>query len=159
MSKTLVAYFSHSGNSKVVAREFAEVLNGDLFEIKAQHSYSNHYNTVVEEAKVELNAQARPALLHQVPNLKDYDTVVIGYPNWWGTMPMPCFTFLEEADFSHKTIIPFCTHEGSGMGRSEQDLQKHCPNATVLKGLAIRGSAVGHAKKEIIDYLKQNHRI
>lgn len=159
MSKTLVAYFSHSGNSQVIARAFAEVLNGDLFEIKAKHVYSNHYNTVVEEAKRELNAKARPALIHPLPDLKEYDTIVIGYPNWWGTMPMPCFTFLESVDFSHKTIIPFCTHEGSGMGRSEQDLQNICSSAQVLKGLAIRGSAVQKAQQSIMNYLKENQLI
>lgn len=159
MSKTLVAYFSHSGNSQVIAKEFAEVLNGDLFEIKARHVYSNHYNTVVEEAKRELNAKARPALLHPLPDLKKYETIVIGYPNWWGTMPMPCFTFLESADFSYKTIIPFCTHEGSGMGRSEQDIQSLCFSAQVLKGLAIRGSAVQKAQQSIVNYLKENQLI
>lgn len=159
MSKTLVAYFSHSGNSQVIARAFAEVLNGDLFEIKAEHAYSNHYNTVVEEAKRELTAKARPALIHPLPDLKEYDTIVIGYPNWWGTMPMPCFTFLESADFSHKTIIPFCTHEGSGMGRSEQDLQNICSSAQVLNGLAIRGSAVQKAQQSIMNYLKENQLI
>lgn len=159
MSKTLVAYFSHSGNSQVIAREFAEVLDGDLFEIKARHTYSSQYNTVVEEAKRELNAKARPTLVDPLPDLKEYNTIVIGYPNWWGTMPMPCFTFLESADFSHKTIIPFCTHEGSGMGRSERDLQDLCPSAQVLKGFAIRGSTVLQARQSIINYLKENQLI
>mgnify|MGYP003275527710 CR=1 FL=1 len=159
MSKTLVAYFSHSGNSQVIAKEFARVLNGDLFEIKARHTYSSQYNTVVEEAKRELNAKARPALVDPLPKLEEYDRIVIGYPNWWGTMPMPCFTFLESADFSHKTIIPFCTHEGSGMGRSEQDLQNLCSSARVLKGLAIRGSTVLQARQSIMNYLKENQLI
>lgn len=159
MSKTLVAYFSHSGNTEAIAREFAEALKGDLYEIKAQHAYSSHYNIVVEEAKAELNAQTRPSLVHQIPDLKDYDVIVIGYPNWWGTMPMPCFTFLESIDCSHKTIIPFCTHEGSGMGRSEQDLQKTCLNSKLLKGLAIRGSAARNARQSVKDYLRKNRLV
>lgn len=79
--------------------------------------------------------------------MDSYNVIFLGYPNWWGTMPMPVFTFLGEYDFSGKTIVPFCTHEGSGSGRSEKDIAKLCPKATILKGLAIHGSRVSAAKK------------
>jgi flavodoxin len=87
--------------------------------------------------------------------MDSYDVIYIGYPNWWGTMPMAVFTFLEEYDFSGKTIVPFCTHERSGMGRSERDIKKLCPNAKVLSGLAIRGGNVERADKDITNWLKK----
>jgi flavodoxin len=86
--------------------------------------------------------------------MDSYDVIYMGYPNWWGTMPMAVFTFLESYDFSGKTIIPYCTHEGSGMGRSERDIKKLCPNARVLPGLAIRGGTVDRADKDLSNWLK-----
>ena len=90
---------------------------------------------------------ARPELKEYPDSLDAYDTVYLGYPNYWGTMPMPVFTFLEHFDFSGKVIRPFCTHEGSGMGRSEADIRRICPDAVVKKGLAVRGSAVRTRRK------------
>jgi flavodoxin len=84
-----------------------------------------------------------------------YDLIYLGYPNWWGTMPMAVFTFLESYDFSEKTMIPYCTHEGSGMGSSERDIKKLCPNAKMLSGLAIRGGSVDRADKDIANWLKK----
>jgi flavodoxin len=81
--------------------------------------------------------------------------IFLGYPNWYGTMPMPVFTFLEEYDFSKKTIAPFCTHEGSGMGRSVADIKKMCPQSTVLDGLAIRGGDVKNAQDEVSGWLRE----
>jgi flavodoxin len=86
--------------------------------------------------------------------MDSYEVIYIGYPNWWGTMPMAVFTFLESYDFSGKTIIPYCTHEGSGMGSSEGDIKKLCPNARVLPGLAIRGGSVDRADKDLSSWLK-----
>ncbi len=86
--------------------------------------------------------------------MADYDIVYLGYPNWWGTMPMAVWTFLEAYDFSGKTIVPFCTHEGSRMGNSEQDIKKLCPEATVLKGLPIKGSDVEKADKNIEAWIR-----
>ena len=87
----------------------------------------------------------------------DYAVVFLGYPNWWGTMPMAVWTFLESYDFSGKTILPFCTHEGSGLGHSERDIQKLCPGAKVVKGLAIKGSQVQRAGKDIEAWLRRTH--
>lgn len=126
---------------------------GDLFEIKTVKPYPADYNTVVALAKKELNAAYRPKLASKVVNMEIYDVVFIGYPNWWSTMPTGVFTFLEEYDFSGKTIIPFCTHEGSGLGRSERDLAKLCPNLKLLEGLAVRGSSVGRSHGSVTSWL------
>lgn len=90
-----------------------------------------------------------------VADMDAYDLIYIGYPNWWGTMPMAVFTFLESYDFSGKTIVPYCTHEGSGLGSSERDIRKFCPNAKVLSGLAIKGGSVGGADHELECWLKK----
>jgi flavodoxin len=106
-------------------------------------------------AKQELRENARPELSGHVANMTDYSVIYLGYPNWWGTMPMAVFTFLEEHDFSGKTIIPFCTHEGSGMGRSESDIRKLCSDARVLKGLPIIGGSVQGAQNDIANWLRK----
>lgn len=161
--KTLIAYFSRKGNNyvsgsivnlpvgntEVAAKKIAALTGGDLYEIKTVRSYSEDYTTCTKEAQQELRTSARPALSQDIPDLADYDTVYLGYPNWWATAPMGVFTFLESADLSGKIIKPFCTHEGSGMGNSENDLQKACPTAKIEKGLAIRGGDVENADRMI----------
>ncbi|MDR3709290.1 MAG: flavodoxin [Capsulimonadaceae bacterium] len=154
-SKVLVAYFSHSGNTRVVAEEIKRIVGADLFRIEAVASYPEDYNAVVEQARQEQSANARPILTSAASNIADYDTVILGYPNWWSTMPMPVFTFLESNDLSGKTIAPYCTHEGSGMGRSERDLAAACPHSRVRSGLAIRGLRVRSAQGEIESWLKR----
>jgi flavodoxin len=152
-TKTLIAYFSHSGNTRTVAQQIQKITGGDLFEIAAEKPYPRDYNTVVEVAKREQSANQRPPLKTIVENMAGYNVVILGYPNWWSTMPMPVFTFLEQYDFSGKTILPYCTHEGSRMGRSEKDIALLCPAATVLSGLAIRGSSVKAAQAEVAEWL------
>jgi len=112
-------------------------------------AYPNDYTETTEVAKKELHAKSRPMLKGQVKDMGAYDIIFLGYPNWWGTLPMPVFTFLEGYDFTGKTIVPFCTHEGSGMGHTEQDIVKACPKATVLKGVAIHGTSAGSADAEV----------
>ena len=89
-------------------------------------------------------------------DIKEYDTIFVGYPNWWGTMPMPVWTFLEGKDFNNKRILPFCTHEGSGLGKSESDIKKLTSGTEVLKGLAINGSEVNNAEKQIKKWLEDS---
>jgi len=151
----LIAYFSHSGNTRIVAETIQKLTGGDLFAIEPVQSYPQDYNTVVDIAKQEQNAHARPMLTAQVTNMADYDAIILGYPNWWSTMPMPVFTFLEAYDFSGKTILPYCTHEGSAMGRSERDIARLCPTAIVAGGLPIRGSAARSAEAVVSDWLKR----
>ena len=126
MSKTLIAYFSRTGeqysvgnitkgNTAIVAEIIAEKTGGDLFEIKVVNdNYPNEYTPLIQFAKKEKQENARPEIIGEVSNIEDYDTVFIGYPNWWAEMPMPVYTFLEKYDLSSKNVYKFCTHEGSG---------------------------------------------
>jgi flavodoxin len=166
--KCLIAYFSRSGNNyvsgsiadlpigntEVAAKMIQEMAGGDMFRIEAVKTYPRDYREATKVAQDEQRADARPELANHVGNMDSYDLIFLGYPNWWGTMPMPVFTFLEGYDFSGKTIVPFCTHEGSGLGHSERDIAKLCPNAEILNGLAIHGSRVNASRKDIADWLK-----
>jgi flavodoxin len=151
----LVAYFSHSGNTHVIADKIHESVGGDIFEIVAVDPYPRDYNAVVAQARKELDEDYRPKLRTNVENMGSYNMVFLGYPNWWSTIPMPVATFLSEYDLSGKTIMPFCTHEGSGLGRSVMDIKKLCPKSTILDGLAVRGSNVKKAQNEVSEYLRK----
>jgi flavodoxin len=135
--KILVAYFSWSGNAKALAGQIARETGGDLFEIKTAKAYPDIYNECIEVAKQEQNNNARPALSGSVTNIAQYGTVFLCYPNWWGTLPMGVFTFLEFYDFSDKTIYPLVTHGGSRFGRSLDDIKKLCPKTTIGEGLSV----------------------
>ena len=166
--KILIAYFSRAdynyvhdrlvnltvGNTEVAAKMLSKLTGGKLFKIEPLYKYSADYTTCTKEAKQELRTQARPELSDYLVSIEEFDTLILGYPNYWGTMPMPVCTFLEKYDFSGKTILPLCTHEGSGMGKSENDIKKLCPGADVRKGLAILGSEVNDAEDEIERWLK-----
>ena len=168
-AKCLIAYYSRKGynyvsgsivnlpvgNTEVAAKMIREITGGDLFHIEAVKAYPEDYTETTKVAQKELDENARPELRGHVEAMASYNVIFLGYPNWWGTMPMPVFTFLEVYDFSGKIIIPFCTHEGSGMGRSERDITMLCPGATVAKGLAIHGSRVKNAKKDIEGWLNK----
>jgi len=167
-SKYLIAYFSRSGNNyingaivnlpvgntEVIATMIQEITKGDLFHIEAVSAYPVDYTETTEVAQQELRTNARPKLTRNLESMPSYDVIFLGYPNWYGTMPMPVFTFLEDHDVSGKTIAPFCTHEGSGLGRSVADIRKICPQSTVLEGLAIRGSDVKNAQNEVTGWLQ-----
>ena len=147
----LIAYFSHTGenynvgviekgNTHIVADMIAEETGGDLFEIATVNPYPDTYEECTEVAKQEQRENARPELTAQVENMEQYDTVYLGYPIWWGELPMAVYTFLESYDFSGKTIVPFCTHEGSGLAGTVGSISSACPDANVLDGLAIQGA-------------------
>ena len=165
--KALIAYYSRTGenyvsgelkqlkvgNTEVAAEIIKKVTGGDMFKIDQAVKYSDDYNECIAEAKDDQKRKARPELTAYPESIDDYDTIYLGFPNYWGTMPMAVFTFLEKFDFSGKTIKPFCTHEGSGMGSSENDLKKLCSSANVEKGLAIYGSKVSDAEPAIRKWL------
>lgn len=153
--KILIAYFSYSGNTKKVADEIHKSVGGDIFEIKTADPYPTDYNTVVDQAKKEQADNYRPKLATKVENMDSYDVIFVGYPNWWGTMPMAVFTFLEEYKLSGKTIIPFCTHDGSAFGKSVEDMKKIAPQSKILDGLEIRGKSVKDENKEVPEWLRK----
>ena len=153
--KILVAYFSYSGNTREIANQIHKSVGGDIFEIQVVKPYPDDYDVVVKQARQELKSGYKPALKTKVENIKPYDLVFIGYPNWCSTIPAPVRVFLSEYDFSGKTIIPFCTHEGSGLGRSATDISKFCPKSTLLDGVAIRGSDVNTAQNKVSEWLRK----
>ena len=170
MAKTLIAFFSRAdenyfggamryvkvGNTEIVAGIIKELIPADTFKIEMKNPYSPVYMTCIEEAKKDLRAKARPELVSMPASIDEYDTVILAYPNYWGTMPMAVYTFLENYDFSGKTILPLCTNEGSGMGSSEREIKKTCPGADVKKGLPITGSAAASSKSSVERWLKAN---
>jgi flavodoxin len=153
--KILVAYFSHSGNTREIANQIHKTVGGDIFEIQSVKPYPHDYDAVVQQARQELDSGYKPALKTKVENINSYDLVFIGYPIWWSTVPAPVKTFLSEYDFSGKTIAPFCTHEGSGLGRSAMDISKLCPKPTVMDGVAIRGRDVKTARNKVSEWLRK----
>ena len=145
-----------SGNAQLLAEMAQEVTGGDLFFIETVEKYPAEYRGTTDQAKTEQNDDARPELLSHVENMDAYDTIVLIYPNWWGTLPQSVFTFLEEYDFSGKTILPLCTHEGSRLGRSESDIASICPDARLLDGLSVKGSDAGSAQTEVEEWISNS---
>ena len=145
-----------SGNAQLLAEMAQEVTGGELFFIETVEKYPAEYRGTTDQAKTEQNDDARPELSSHVENMNAYNTVILIYPNWWGTLPQPVFTFLEEYDFSGKTILPLCTHEGSRLGRSESDIASICPDAQLLDGLSVRGSDAGSAQTEVEEWINSS---
>ena len=156
MSKSLIVYFSRTGeqysvgnitegNTAIIAQMIADKTGGDLFEIKvAQDNYPKGYMALTEYAKEEKQQNARPEIVGSIDNFNDYDTIFIGYPNWWAEMPMPVYTFLDSYDLTNKKVYHFCTHEGSGGVKRE--------------GLSIYGHTAqnnrAEAEKQVAEWLK-----
>lgn len=167
IKKTLVAFFSRAGenyavghvkkgNTHIIAEMIAAETGADLFHIVPAQPYPDDYAECTEVAKRELNAKARPAVQGDA-EVEDYDVIFMGYPNWWGDMPMPVYTFIEKHNWQGKTVIPFCTHEGSGLSGTESRLKTACKGSVVLKGLAVRGETAQNsqtkAKKSVKDWI------
>lgn len=141
------------GNTEIAASVIKRLTDADLFQIEPQQAYSKDYNTCIAEARKDQRSDARPELKSWLDSLDGYDKIYLGYPNYWGTMPMALFTFLDHYDFAGKTIKPFCTHEGSGLGSSISDIMRLCPTAVVEKGIAIRGGTAEQSVKDIQKWL------
>jgi formylglycine-generating enzyme required for sulfatase activity/flavodoxin len=154
--KVLVAYFSWGGNTKDIAEKIQKRIGADLFEIAPAKPYSRNYNTVLEEAQRDQKSQARPKLTTQVDNIDQYETILLGYPNWWVSIPMPIATFLEDYDFSGKTIIPFCSHGGGRFGQSLTAIAKIVPQAHMGEALSVHYSGGSGLDRDIIQWLGQN---
>ena len=164
---SLIAFFSHAGmnyvsgkmvylpigNTERAAGMICHHTEGHLFRILRRTAYPAAYDDVVAEAKKELQSNARPPLENVLPGIDEYDVIYLGYPNWCGTMPMPVWTFLETYDFTGKHIRPFCTHEGSGWGRSLEDLKKLCPTAAIEPGLTLFGTTIQDADDDVRRWL------
>ena len=157
MAKTLIAFFSRAdenyfsgamcyvkvGNTEIVVGLMKELIEADSFKIEMKDPYSPVYMTCIDQAKKDLRAGARPELVSMPESIDEYDTVVLAYPNYWGTMPMAVFTFL-------------CTNEGSGMGSSERDIKKYAPGAELKKGLSITGSQAANSKGSVQKWFSAN---
>lgn len=173
--KTLVAYFSFPetdgvdassgasrlqvevelmGNTQYVASVISKATGGDLFEIKTVRAYPGSHKALIEAAKIETDNDARPKLATHIKNLKDYDVVFVGFPNWWYDMPKPLYTFFDEYDFGGKTVIPFCTHGGSGFSDAVETIRKMEKNTVVLDGYAIARGRVDKSKDGIMKWLE-----
>ena len=143
------------GNTEIAVQHITELTGYDSFKLEMVQPYSADYMTCIEEAKAHLREKARPKL-KEMPDVSGYDTIILAYPNYWGTMPMAVFTFLDNADLNGKTVYPLCTNEGSGLGKSVSDIKKY---ANVGEGLSLTGSGVKGAKSTIEKWLKNNKLI
>ncbi len=169
MSKNLIIYFSHvgenyfggelkvieKGNTEVIAEYIKDYLDADIFKVEPLNAYPSDYMGCTEVAKKEQEDNARPELKEVLTDIGQYDTIYIGFPNWWGTLPMPMFSQLELLDFENKTVKPFVTHEGSAFSSSKKDLKKLCSGADIKKGLAIQGSKVYESKDIVIRWVEE----
>lgn len=141
------------GNTEYMAYAIQEAVGGDLFRIETVQQYPLEHEPLVEMADEEQNGNARPELLNRVENMEQYDTIFLGYPNWWGDMPMPLYTFLEEYDLSGKTIIPFSSHGGSGFSRTESTIAQMQPNASVSEnGLTVSRNDVADSYEDVFQW-------
>ena len=141
------------GNTEKAAKMIASAAGAELFQIEQAQPYAADYQTCIDQAKRDQQAKARPELVRTLDSLDGYDEIYLGYPNYWGDMPMAVYTFLEQFDWTGKTIHPFCTHEGSGLSGTERSIQQTCKGAHITRGLAIRGSSVDGAKAAIENWV------
>lgn len=167
--KVLVVFFSRTGenyavgniekgNTHIIAEMIAKETGGGLFQIKPLKPYPDEYKACVDIAKTEKENNARPDVKGDIA-VEDYDVIFLGYPNWWGDMPMAVYTFIEKHNWNGITVIPFCTHEGSGLSATERKLKDACKGATVSEGIAIKGTTAqnsqAQALKTVQTWLKQ----
>ena len=164
-AKVLIVFFSHAGenyavgnikvgNTKLVADEIQKVTGGDEFEIVAERNYDMPYASLTKLAKEEQERNEKPAFKGEVKDIDQYSTVFIGGPVWWGTYPQVMFSFFDKYDLNGKTIIPFTTHEGSGLGNVVEDLKKLYPNATFKEAFSIYGHETRNDLSKVSKWMK-----
>lgn len=157
-SQILIAYFSWSGNTKAVAEEIQKQTGGQLFAITPAMPYSETYSVTIAKAKQEHLTNARPNLKTNVEDFDNYKVIFLGYPNWWGSMPMPVATFIESHNWQGKTIIPFYTHGGGGVQNCNEDLRKILTDGSIMPYLLLAGNNVKNSQAEISSWLGQNFK-
>lgn len=144
-----------TGNTGVVADMIAQATGADLFSIRTVEQYPDTYDAILDQGQQERSEGARPELATHLENLDSYDTIFLGFPNWWGDMPMAVYTFLDEVDLSGKTVIPFVTSGGSGFSNTISTIQQMEPQATVQEGLSISGSSATGAQQQVESWLSE----
>ena len=154
--KILIAFYSWGGNTRGIAKEIQKQTGADLYEITLTDPYSTDYNTVLMEAQEDQHKQARPEIANLPEKINEYDTILLGYPNWWASIPMPIATFLESYDFSGKTIVPFCSHGGGRFGQSLTAIAKLAPASDMGEGLAINYSGGASMPDDVSKWLDTN---
>lgn len=155
MGNTLILYFSMSGNTETVANYIHAEIGGDIVKLETVQTYPEDYDELVDYAREEQRDNTRPELETTIENIEQYDTIFLGYPNWWGDMPMPIYSFLDQYDLSNKTIAPFITHGGSGLSGTPANIANEEPDAVVTEGLAINGDDVDDCQDEVNEWLNE----
>ena len=153
--KSLVVYFSWSGNTRNVAEAIGQQTGSDMFELIPAISYSDDYNTVLDEARTEQRNNARPEITGVIENIADYDTIYVGFPNWWGDMPMILYSFFDSYDLSGKTVALFCTSGGSGLSGSVNEVKALEPESIVTTGLHIGSGAADNPDDAVARWLEE----
>jgi flavodoxin len=153
--RPLTVFFSWSGHSSVIARRIAEKTGSPIVELETVKPYPTAYGQCVEQARKEQNENIRPKLKTKIDDLGRYDSIVLVYPNWWGSIPGPMASFLAEHDLSGKIIFPVCTHGGGGQGRSREDIAARAPQAAVKAALAIREDGGAGLSTALDDWLTE----
>jgi flavodoxin len=170
MAKNLIIYYSRTGenyvngsiknlakgNTEICAEFIQKAVGGDLFEIKTVKEYDTDYYKCIDEAKKELNSNARPQLQNYLESIAEYDNIFVCGPCWWGTFPCAVFTQLEKLDFTGKNVMVLMTHEGSGLGSCEKDLKKICKGASFGNGMAVHGADAAKAENAVSAWAKKN---
>ena len=149
----LIVYFSQTGNTETVANIIHDNVGGDIVKLETTEAYPSDYDELVDYAQQEQQEDARPELSTVIENIEQYDTIFLGYPNWWGDMPMAIYTFLDTYDLSGKTIAPFITHGGSGLSGTPENIQEEELNASVTEGLAIDGDEGSDSSENVGEWL------
>ncbi|MCS7110840.1 MAG: flavodoxin [Ignisphaera sp.] len=153
VGRILIVYYSWSGNTRRVAQVIHEIVGGDLVELEPVEPYPESYSATLERAKKEIRAGLRPPLKTTIEGVKDYDTIFVGSPNWWGTIAPPVTSFLSQHNLSGKTVVPFFTHGGGGLQKMLDDLKKLCPQSKVLQPLTIYEDGGGNLKERVRRWL------
>ncbi len=154
MSNILILFYSHSGNTRKIAECIQQSTQGSLFEIEPASPYPTSYNSVVEQAKKEIQAGFQPEIKRTPEGFDAYDTVFVGSPIWWYTMAPPVATLLSGSEWQGKTVIPFCTHGGGGAGRMEKEGAKLCSGADIKTGLVVSGSGGSKLAQQVAEWLR-----